>query len=233
MFQAAIFDMDGLLLDSEPFWQDAQLAIFTQLGVPITREDTLKTTGIRIDQIVEYYFTLHPWQGPSKKDVCEKIIDCVIELVTVHKPIKPGVHHAIALCKKANLRIALASSSPLRLINATLNALELNDYFEICHSAEHLKYGKPHPEVYINTAQHLGVKPQHCIAFEDSFAGLLAAKSAQMHCVVIPEISAASQPHWIISDCKLNSLNELTAQHLLCHNNQKDNLSDPLNELEK
>ncbi|MGF1766220.1 hexitol phosphatase HxpB [Enterovibrio makurazakiensis] len=214
MIKAAIFDMDGLLVNSEPFWQDAQLAVFGDLGINITRQDTINTTGIRIDQIVKHYSESQGWQGPSCDDVCDMILDKVIELVAIHKPIMPGVIHALTLCKEANLRIALASSSPLRLIETTLKALELEAWFEHCHSAEHLKYGKPHPEVYLNAAESLGISPENCIAFEDSFAGLLAAKSAQMRTVVVPEHLVATQKQWVISDVKLNSLDELTAEML-------------------
>ncbi|PML81277.1 hexitol phosphatase HxpB [Enterovibrio norvegicus] len=215
MIQAAIFDMDGLLVDSEPFWQDAQIAIFGELGINVTREDTIATTGIRIDQIVRHYYNTRGWEGPSCDDVCERITLKVIELVSEHKPMMPGVMHALNLCKQANLRIALASSSPMRLIQATLDALDLSSWFEQCHSAEHLKYGKPHPEVYLNAAESLGIDPQRCVAFEDSFAGLMAAKSAQMKAIVVPEAHVAGQERWVISDVKLTSLNELTIDHLI------------------
>lgn len=214
MIQAAIFDMDGLLVDSEPFWQDAQLAVFQELGVQISRQDTIDTTGIRIDQIVKHYYETQGWESLSCEAVCNMILDKVIELVSIHKPMMPGVIHALTLCKEANLRIALASSSPLKLINATLTALELDDWFEQRYSAEHLKYGKPHPEVYLNAAEGLGIDPQYCVAFEDSFTGLLAAKSAQMRTIVVPEHLVADKPQWVISDVKLRSLNELTQEIL-------------------
>ncbi|EOD78706.1 2-deoxyglucose-6-phosphatase [Grimontia sp. AD028] len=214
MIQAAIFDMDGLLVDSEPFWQDAQLAVLQGLGVTLTRQDTIDTTGIRIDQIIKHYYKTQGWEGPSCEEVCDMILDKVIELVSIHKPMKPGVMHALTLCKEANLRIALASSSPLKLINATLEALGIEAWFEQCHSAEHLKYGKPHPEVYLNAAEGLGIAPQNCVALEDSFTGLLAAKAAQMRTIVVPEHEVAAQERWVISDVKLTSLDELSIKML-------------------
>ncbi|MDP2543115.1 HAD hydrolase-like protein [Photobacterium damselae subsp. piscicida] len=65
MLQAAVFDMDGLLVDSEPFWQQAQVEVFTDLGVKISIEDTHKTMGLRINQVVEFWFNQQPWQGPN------------------------------------------------------------------------------------------------------------------------------------------------------------------------
>ncbi|PKF49568.1 hexitol phosphatase HxpB [Enterovibrio nigricans] len=214
MIKAAIFDMDGLLVDSEPFWQDAQLLVLQELGVKISRQDTIDTTGIRIDQIVKNYYKTQCWQGPTCEQVCEMILDKVIELVGINKPMMPGVLHALRLCKEANLKIALASSSPMRLIDATLKALDIEEWFEQRYSAEHLKYGKPHPEVYLNAAEGLGLDPKECIAFEDFFAGLLAAKSAQMKTIVVPEHNAATKELWVISDIKLRTLNELSAHNL-------------------
>ncbi|MDD1780809.1 hexitol phosphatase HxpB [Enterovibrio sp. ZSDZ35] len=215
MIKAAIFDMDGLLVDSEPFWQDAQLLVLHDLGVNITRQDTINTTGIRIDQIIKHYYKTQPWQGPNCDEVCDLILDKVIELVGINKPMMPGVLHALNLCKDANLKIALASSSPLRLINATLKALDIEQWFEQRYSAEHLKYGKPHPEVYLNAAEGLNVDPKECIAFEDSFAGLLSAKSAQMKTVIVPEHKVAEKDQWVISDVKLRTLNELSTEDLV------------------
>ncbi len=125
MLSAAIFDMDGLLVDSEPFWQRAQIDVLTELGVSISLQDTRDTTGVRIDEIVKYYARTQPWQGPSNADVQARIVARVVELVKDEKPIMPGVKEALAICHQAGLKIALASSSPLTLIYPTLDALGL------------------------------------------------------------------------------------------------------------
>ena len=215
MIKAAIFDMDGLLCNSEPFWQQAQIDVFRSLGVHITLEDTLRTTGIRIDQIVEHYFQQQPWQDLSCEAVSERIVQRVEELIQIHQPIMPGVHEILTLCHKLNLRIGLASSSPMRLIQSTLTALHLNDIFEVVVSAEHLAYGKPHPEVYLNAAQALQVQPTECVAFEDSFNGLLAAKSALMRTCVIPEKTAQHEPKWVIADSCYDSLLAISQNDIL------------------
>ena len=215
MIKAAIFDMDGLLVNSEPFWQQAQLDIFQSLGVRISLEDTLRTTGIRIDQIVEDYFYQQPWQTLSCEAVTERIVRRVEELIQIHQPIMPGVHEILTLCRDLNLRIGLASSSPMRLIKSTLKALDLTDIFDVVVSAETLPYGKPHPEVYLNAAAKLNVLPSECVAFEDSFNGLLAAKSALMRTCVIPEASSFDEPKWIIADCCRISLCELSKAEII------------------
>ena len=214
MVRAAVFDMDGLMIDSEPYWRQAQLEVFAEIGVPITAQDTVDTTGIRIDQVVNMYFSRTPWDSMSCQQVCDNILQRVIDLVRQHKPVMPGLHQALELCRQQGLKLALASSSPMVLISATVDALELTDAFEATVSAEGLRFGKPHPEVYLNACDALDVSPQDCVALEDSFNGLLAAKAAQMRTIVIPESSAKDQPGFVIADTILASLEEVTQELL-------------------
>ena len=108
-----------------------------------------------------------------------------------------------------NWRIGLASSSPMNVIQGVLKVLDLERYFDHVASAAALRFGKPHPEVYINTADALGVSPLQCIAIEDSVNGMLAAKSAQMKTVVVPESSDWESPRWVLADAQWRSLLEL------------------------
>ena len=105
--------------------------------------------------------------------------------------------------------MAVASSSALRLIKATVNKLKLEDYFTLLVSAEHETHGKPHPAVFMRTAETLRVQPDRCLVIEDSFNGLLAAKAARMKCVVVPYPEDFNNPKLAIADWKLNSLNEM------------------------
>jgi len=215
MIEAVVFDMDGLMVDSQPFWQQAQLEIFPQLGVAITRQDTIDTTGMRVDQIVEICYARSPWDSISRSEVCDRIVSRVTELVQEYKPTMPGLNHAIEVCQRQGLKLAIASSSPMTLIRATIAALQLDDKFQVIMSGASLLYPKPHPEVYLNACDALGADPQQGVAIEDSFAGLLAAKAAQMKTIVIPESKAASRKHFVIADQQLSSLQELTPQLLL------------------
>ncbi len=212
MIQGLIFDMDGLLVDSEPFWRQAQIEIFSALGVQITEADTIRTTGLRIDLLVNYYAEQQPWDTHKHpiSQVTEQMVARVAGLINTNKPILPGVIALLEQAKAQQLPMAVASSSPMRLIQSTLNDLGLSDYFEHLLSAETLAHGKPHPEVYLNAAIALGLDPTHCLAFEDSFNGLLAAKSARMKTVVVPESHAQKEGHWIIADKQCQSLEEIT-----------------------
>ena len=206
MIKAAIFDMDGLLIDSEPLWKQAKIEILGELGVTVSEEDAENTTGIRIDHTVEYFYQRTPWEGKSKDDVIDDILKRVIQLIDEKRPMMSGVLESIAFFRSQGLKLAVASSSPLELIRSVLEGLELEEYFQAICSAGELEYPKPHPEVYINTAKALEVDETECLALEDSISGLLSAKSARMKTIAIPDASVFDKEHWAIADRKLSSL---------------------------
>ncbi len=210
MIKAVVFDMDGLMIDSQPYWHEAQVEFFSQLGTPIAEQDMVDTTGMRIDQIVKIYFAESPWTEDRYQQACDQMLDYVLESIRKHKPAMPGLNHAIEVCRQEGVQLAIASSSPMSLIDATIDVLKLDGIFSVKSSGADLRYGKPHPEVYLNACDELNIEPQHCLALEDSFVGLLSAKSAQMKTIVVPEPSFAKEKHFAIADFQLASLNDLT-----------------------
>jgi HAD superfamily hydrolase (TIGR01509 family) len=209
MSKAIIFDMDGLLIDSEPLWQSAEIDILRPLGVPLTREMCIQTLGLRIDEAVLYWHVRYPWNQPSVPEVARQIMYRVIEMIgSVGQPM-PGVPHAIEWARRQGAKLALASSSPFVLLEAALRRLQLTDAFEVVHSAQDEPYGKPHPAVYLRTAERLGVAPAACTAIEDSLNGVLAAKSARMKCIAVPEAAHLKDPRFSIADLVLPSLLQL------------------------
>jgi len=203
--RAAIFDMDGLLIDSEPLWRASEVEAFAKVGLTLTDEQCSETTGLRIDEVVALRHREHPWTAPSVDVVVSQIVDRLIGLVQERGEALPGVASALERCRTAGLRLALASSSPRRIIDATLARLELADTFEVIASAEADRYGKPHPAVFLRTADKLGVAPTDCVVFEDSLNGVIAAKAARMMCVAVPE---HHDPRFAIADVVLSSLTE-------------------------
>ena len=212
MIEAVIFDMDGLLIDSEPLWQQAEITIFKQVDIILTRSMCTQTKGLRIDEVVEYWYKKYPWDNLSQLEVQEAIVDKLIELIRTEGKALAGVNDAIDYVKTKDIKIALASSSAYKIIHAALEKLNLADTFEIIYSAESESLGKPHPGVYLTTAKKLGISPQNCLALEDSLNGVLAAKSAQMKCIAIPEISESHNPKFAIADMILESLLHLDDQ---------------------
>lgn len=213
---AAIFDMDGLLIDSEPLWDRAELDVISSLGVDTSRRGELPDTlGLRIDMVVDLWYAQQPWSGPSRQQVTARIIERAIALVEVERPLLPGVREALALCKANGLRVGLASASPLHMLEKVLAMFDLRDSFDALASAESLPYSKPHPQVYLDCAAKLGVDPLACVALEDSVNGMIASKAARMRSIVVPDEEHRSDPRYVLANVKLDSLQQLTAAHLL------------------
>ncbi len=208
---AAIFDMDGLLIDSEPLWDRAELDVLESIGVDITRRHELPDTlGLRIDLVVELWYSRQQWTGPSREEVTARVIERAIALVEEQRPLLPGVVEAVKLCKTLGLKVGLASASPLHMLEKVLEMFDLRQYFDAIASAEHLPYSKPHPQVYLDAAAKLGIDPLSCVTLEDSVNGMIATKAARMRSIVVPADENFADPRWCLADVKLPSLVQLT-----------------------
>ena len=212
MIRAVIFDMDGVLIDSEPFWQESEIDVFGRAGLSLTREMCLQTMGLRVDEVVEYWRRRRPFDDAPAGTLEDAIIGGVVERILSQGEAKEGTAHALEFFRARGLPVALASSSAYRLIGAVTERLGLAGAFDVVYSAEEEEYGKPHPGVYLTTAQRLGVAPAECLAVEDSFNGVLAAKAARMRCVAVPEPAQRLDPRFAIADVVLDSLADVDAR---------------------
>jgi mannitol-1-/sugar-/sorbitol-6-/2-deoxyglucose-6-phosphatase len=188
---AVIFDMDGVLIDSEPHWHVAEIEVFGSVGVSLTVERCLETTGLRTDAIVDYWFSRHPWTGPSKRDVARRVQERVRDLVILHGTAIDGSLELVASLHALGVPLAVCSSSPRFLIEATCKKLGILGYFRVLQSAEDCPRGKPHPDPYLATAERLGVGPATCVVVEDSINGMRSARAAGMRVVGISSDPAA------------------------------------------
>jgi sugar-phosphatase len=213
MLTATLFDMDGLLLDSEILWHKAELKILGDLGVPIPHGEVRLTKGMFVSEVVDYWFAQHPWESPSRPEVVGMILQAVGDLVESEGVMMPGALRAIELASERG-PIAVASSTPMPLIMRCLQNFNLVDLFHSIHSADIEPYGKPHPGVFLTAAKALGAAPTSCLVFEDSAAGVLAAKAGRMTCVAVPVADEMRMPAFQIADLVLNSLEELTPEWL-------------------
>jgi mannitol-1-/sugar-/sorbitol-6-/2-deoxyglucose-6-phosphatase len=210
-FSASIFDMDGLLIDSEILWHEAELQILGDLGVPISRDGCRSTKGMFVGEVTEYWHGRYPWAGPSPAEVAVTIVDRVISLLLSKGELKPGAAHAIDLCASRGPPLAVASSSQYRLIDTALEHFGLRQHFALVHSAEDEPWGKPHPGVFLTAAAKLGAPPRRCLVLEDAPAGVVAAKAASMVCIAVPESGEGHQPAFALADVVLGSLLEMDA----------------------
>jgi HAD superfamily hydrolase (TIGR01509 family) len=202
-----IFDMDGLLIDSEPLWKEAAEALFSTYGKQLTPPQYASTTGLRTKEFLAHWFGYFNLPDATIEDAEKKIVDRVIELVRQKGKPMPGVQHIFNFFLERNFKIGLASSSPLELIDLVIDLLGIRAHLQAVSSAAGLAYGKPHPEVYLNCAQQLAAMPAECVCFEDSFNGMIAAKAAKMKCVIVPSLHDAKNLAWEAADLKISTLN--------------------------
>lgn len=214
MIKAVIFDMDGLLINSEPFWQESETKIFSSLGFDVNKKMFEQFMGKRIDEVVEVMYNIRPWSQCSKEKVTDDIVAHVIQLVLEKGSCLNGVIATLDSLKGASYKIGLASSSKMKIITAVLDKLQLHDYFEVVHSAEFEQYGKPHPQVFISAAKLLDVPPAECLVFEDSLNGVISALAANMKCIAVPEKNAYNLNKFVIADDVLDSLNDFKIDQL-------------------
>jgi HAD superfamily hydrolase (TIGR01509 family) len=213
MDRAVIFDMDGLLIDSEPLWRQAELAIFATVGIEITDEMAEVTKALRTDATTAYWYNYRPWSGPTLHEVENAVIDRVGELMRTAGRAKDGVPEILEHFAARGYRIGLASNSPDSLIAIALDRLGITGYFDTTASSVHEREGKPDPAVYASAARRLGVAPAACIVFEDSVVGVQAGKAAGMTTVAVPPAEHFDDAGYDIADLKLRSLLAFTAAH--------------------
>jgi sugar-phosphatase len=206
--KAVIFDMDGLLVDSEPYWKMAEKICFGKLGLTLDDELLRQVMGFRLSEVILHWYQYQPWENKNFEALEIEILNTVKELIIAHANVMPGVVATLEACKQNGLKIALASSSAMSLIEVVIKKLNIETYFDLVVSAEFEPYGKPHPGVFLTTAKSLNVSPEECVVFEDSVNGMIAAKAARMKCIVVPEKPKLHEPYWALANYKLNSLLE-------------------------
>jgi HAD superfamily hydrolase (TIGR01509 family) len=219
MIEAVIFDMDGLLIDSEPLWRAAEKEVFSHVGITLTDDMCEQTVGLRINEVVQFWHSQYPWNNRTLDEVEHDVVQQLTQLIKDIGAPLPGVNYILGYFQQKGLRIALASSSNLNIIEMVLEKLEIGSYFEVVHSAQFEDYGKPHPAVFLTAAKQLKVEPTQCLVFEDSFNGIISAKAARMKTVAIPETIHRGKPKFNIADVLLNSLEEFNDGHLNTLNN--------------
>jgi len=216
MFKAVIFDMDGILIDSEPFWMEAEIEIFGNLGITLTRELCEKMQGVKISDVVKIYRNQFSWENKTNEQLELEITEHVKNSIRTRGAKMKGVDAALAFFSSHHFSVALASSSSMDLITTVLDKLKLHEWFSVVHSSEFERAGKPEPDVFLGAAARLGVLPHECVVIEDSYNGLLAASRAGMKSIAVPASFVYNNPKFDIATIKLQSL-ELINNHILAH----------------
>ena len=206
-FDAVIFDMDGVLVDSEPFYVEVEQKNFNKLGLTVSQEEHVTYQGTATDLMWKKVIEKH---GLSHS--VEELVEMTNSMVTPYfdslKTIEPmpGVDKLIKLLHEKNIPLGLASSSYPEVIEIILNKTGLKKYFSAIVDSRMAGSGKPDPDIFLLTAKKLGVQPENCAVIEDSTNGIYAAKSAGMYCIAFAgpgsEHQDQSQADRIINDFK-------------------------------
>lgn len=208
MINTVLFDMDGLLLDTEPLWGESMLKVAARHNIPITADKFKETTGLRIYEVTDYWAHKYPWQGSTSQHVADEILDDIIALSKERATVLPGIIESLELLKSNKYKIGLASSSPIRMIDELITHFDLKKYFDVIVSADVVELGKPHPAVFLHAAKELNANPLECVVLEDSVNGLLAGKSARMKVIVVPDVLHYHKPEFALAEAKLTSMLE-------------------------
>lgn len=207
--KAVIFDMDGVLIDSEPLWKIAMEEVFAETGIQITRKEFQKTVGLRIDEVVVYWLEAKGIKNQSAPHIEAMIVHRMVELIKEKGEPLPGVVESIKILKSKGYKIGLGTSSYRILIDTVLEVLNLTDQFDYTHTAEDEDFGKPHPAVYLTVAENLDVHPTKCLVIEDSLTGIISAKAARMKVLCIPEKTHHPEPKLVVADYHMTEMTEL------------------------
>ncbi|MBC8953047.1 hexitol phosphatase HxpB [Xenorhabdus sp. PB62.4] len=207
--KAVIFDMDGVLIDSEPLWKKSGMLILNHYGVPITYDEMLSMAGIPVSGMIDRACRLYNKNDLNKSKIEKEFFHKGVELILTEKPLMDGVVECLELLVKRNIKIGIASASPLSFLLKIVEQCGIDNYFDYISSAENMPYNKPHPMVYLNAAEKLNVLPTECIGIEDSKTGMISVKAASMKCIVIPNNIEYNHSYWDISDWKIKRIHEL------------------------
>lgn len=188
MIKAIIFDMDGVLIDSEPVYAKNQIKCLNHFGIKVTEEDLIPLAGgtkIHYDQVLNPLL-----QGIVEREKYDHYLNDYYKKHPVdYKAIlNPGVHELLQYLKNKDYRIIVASSSARWEIENVFNLCNLNSYFEFIMSGDMFKASKPNPEIYLKSVENLGLTSDECIAIEDSEYGITAAKRAGLTCIGLEDL---------------------------------------------
>jgi len=210
--RAVIFDMDGVLTNSEPLINTAAIAMFKEKGLMVQPEDFLPFVGTGEERYVagvaeKYHF---PLDAVAAK---QRTYEIYLDLVPSQLEAFPGVHDLVRRCRRAELRLAVASSADKIKVVANLKKIELpTETWDAVITGERVEQKKPAPDIFLTAARDLGVLPAQCVVVEDAVNGIEAAKAAGMRCVAVAQtfpaerLQAADIVRDKISDVRLSDL---------------------------
>jgi len=215
-FDAVIFDMDGVLLDSESRYVQGDVRMYRELGLELTPEDSKGLLGVNLTSGSQFILDTHPELGLTLDEMkaiyAASLLRCLEEAEDL--TLMDGVEAWLRDLKTAGVKMAVASSSTADMVNHVVDRFHLRDYMDYVINGDMVTNGKPDPEIFLKAAAALGVTPERCAVVEDSTAGIQAARDAGMFCLAY----SGANVHGVDqsgADVIVNTYTKETLKHLL------------------
>jgi mannitol-1-/sugar-/sorbitol-6-/2-deoxyglucose-6-phosphatase len=203
--KAVIFDMDGVLIDSEHLWRKAMIAGFAAFGAQVSEDECRETMGRRFREVAEIWIGRRRIKATAG-ELEDRVTGLLLQMIDNEgKPID-GIPEMLSLCEKHRLKVGLATSSSEKLMSAVIKKLGYAQRIHAAVCADGLRFAKPHPEVFINCADRLAVEPEDCLVIEDSLNGVIAAKAARMQVIAVPDEGFRASQQFAIADYRADEM---------------------------
>jgi HAD superfamily hydrolase (TIGR01509 family) len=187
-YRAVIFDMDGLLLDTETLWHEAEVELFRRHGAEFTWDDKMAVIGTSYDFTARYFADRLGRPHEAGAGLVDEMVELMHERVRRQVQARPGAVELVERLRNLDgVRIGLASNSPRFLVEDALATAGLTGAFETIVTSSDVEHAKPAPDIYLRACADLGVAPSDALALEYSASGVAAAKAAGLTCIAVPQ----------------------------------------------
>ena len=207
-YRAVVFDMDGLLLDTETLWHEAEVELFARHGGSFTWDDKMAVIGTSYDFTAEYFADRLGRPRSDGPALVQEMIELMHALVRRAVEARPGAVELVQRLRAGEVPLGLASNSPRFLVDDALATAGLTDAFKVVVTSDDVEHAKPAPDIYLLACERLGVSPADALALEDSASGVTAAKAAGLTCIAVPQFAETDVS---AADHIVDSLEELLA----------------------
>ncbi|ODG93323.1 MULTISPECIES: HAD-IA family hydrolase [Bacillaceae] len=214
MIKAVIFDFDGLIVDTESVWFEAYKEVLQRYEVELTLQKFSEVVGTSDEILFDFINT--NLKEPIEKELIEQMAKELVDEKLLEPALRESVEDYLISAKNTGLKIALASSSSREWVESFLKKLNIYEYFSVIKTKDDVKKVKPDPELYLKAIEEIGVQASEAVAFEDSLNGLIAARKAGLHCVIVPN-QVTSHLEFENHSLRLSSMAEKSLEDVIKH----------------